>query len=138
MPKVVIERPVSDFPELIVTVPDSWPFVRLAPLYDVHFGNNLHASKQFIKHLEEIAAEPYVLTFNGGDLIENAILGSPGIFSQDSTPHEQFDEALKFINPILPKMLFAISGNHEARTFRQTGFDLARAFAERLGIEYFP
>jgi len=137
MRKVVIERPASDFPELIVTVPDSWPHIELAPLYDVHHGHELHSSKMFLRDIDRMATRPYLLSFNGGDLFENAVLGSPGIFSQTSTPHDQFDAAKRIIKPILPKMLFAIPGNHEARTYRFTGFDIARAFAESLGIEYF-
>lgn len=136
--RVVIERPKSDFPELIVTVPDSWPYVILAPLYDVHHGHELHASKTFIRHLEWIAREPYLLTFNGGDLIENAVLGSPGIFSQKGPPGEQFDAAKHLLAPILPKILFGIPGNHEDRTRRVAGFDVARCLADSLGVEYFP
>jgi hypothetical protein len=136
--KVTITRPESDFPELIVNVPSKWPYVQLAPLYDVHLGNNLHSSAIFKRHAEWLAREPYTLTFNGGDLIENSILGSPGIFSQDSIPDTQFDNALKVIYPLKDKMLFALSGNHEFRTFRQTGFDLAKHLAQSLGIEYFP
>lgn len=37
---VRIERPRSEFPELIVTVPDAWKEIILAPLYDVHIGNS--------------------------------------------------------------------------------------------------
>lgn len=136
--RIVITRPESDFPELLVHVPSSWPYIQLAPLYDVHIGNNLHATTIFKRHAEWLAREPYTLTFNGGDIIENSILGSPGVFSQNAIPDTQFDNALKVIYPLKDKMLFALSGNHEYRTFRQTGFDLAKHLAQSLGIEYFP
>lgn len=136
--KVTIERPRSDFPELVVTVPDSWPYIQLAPLYDVHHGHELHASKTFLNHLEWIAKEPYLLTFNGGDLIENAVIGSPGIFGQTCPPGEQFEAAQKLLKPIVRKMLFAIPGNHEDRTRRVAGFDIARALADHLGVLYYP
>jgi len=136
--RVSIDRPKSDFPELIVTVPDSWPYVKIAPLYDVHHGNDLHASKMFIRAMEWMESEPYLLSFNGGDMIENAVLGSPGIFSQNQKPHEQFDAATKFLKPIRDKLLFAIAGNHEARTYRFTGFDIARAMADSMSLDYFP
>jgi len=135
---VNIERPESEFPELIVTVPDDWPHIKLAPLYDVHLGNNLHASKTFIRHSGWIADDPYVLTFDGGDIFENAILGSPGIFSQRVIPEDQFSEAKAKLKPLVSKMLFIIPGNHEYRTFRQTGFDIARHLADILGVQYFP
>jgi len=137
-PGVRIDRPTSDFPELVVTVPDRWPYIKLAPLYDVHHGHELHAGKMFLRDMDRMSREPYLLTFNGGDLIENAVLGSPGIFSQTDKPHDQFDAAARILKPIRDKMIFAIPGNHEARTYRFTGFDLGRAFADSLGIEYFP
>src|SRR2546428_380568 len=55
---VTIERPKSGYPELIVTVPDDWPHVQLAPLYDVHFGHRLHASDQFLRHTNWLADQP--------------------------------------------------------------------------------
>lgn len=130
-------KPESEFPELFITVPDSWPYVTLAPLYDVHYGNALHSSTAFLRHLDWMEKEPYVLTWNGGDLVENAILGSPGIFSQKFFSQEQQDGSIELVTPIQNKFLFAIPGNHEARTQRQTGFDLARQFATDLQIPYF-
>jgi hypothetical protein len=135
--QILIEKPESEFPELIVTVPSNWPYVKLAPLYDVHYGNALHASTTFIRHLDWLEKDPYVLTWNGGDLVENAILGSPGIFSQKFFSQEQHDGSVELVAPIQHKTLFAIPGNHEARTYRQTGFDLARQFAKDLRVPYF-
>lgn len=135
--EVVVEKPKSEFPELFVTVPDEWPHIKLAPLYDVHYGNELHASTTFIRHMDWIEREPHVLVWNGGDLIENAIIGSPGIFNQRKISHEQQDGVLEIVAPFQHKMLFAIPGNHEARTARQTGFDIARSFADDLQIPYF-
>lgn len=135
--KVRVERPKSDYPQLVVHVPSSWPYVILEPIYDAHWGHSLHASKQFLRDIERIAKSPYTLTWNGGDLIENAVLGSPGIFSQNKIPQEQFDAARELLEPLLPKMLFAIPGNHEARTARVAGFDIAKALADILDIPYF-
>src|SRR5690348_17043803 len=65
-------RPESQFPELVVTVPDSWESIQLAPLYDVHMGHAQHDAEMFKRHLRWIRETPNVLTWNGGDLIENA------------------------------------------------------------------
>lgn len=135
--QIVITKPISEFPELFVRVPDEWPCVKLAPLYDVHFGNELHASTTFLRHVEWLKNEPNVLTWNGGDLIENAIIGSPGIYNQRKIPQEQHDAAVEIVAPFQHKMLFAIPGNHEARTSSHAGFDIARNFADDLNIPYF-
>lgn len=128
----------SQFPELIVDIPDKWPVVKLAPLYDVHVGNKLHNKDLFRRHLKFLADDPHVICWNGGDLIENAILDSPGMFDQRMHPGEQFDVAAELLASIQHKMVFAIPGNHEARTANRTGFDIARHFADDLQIPYFP
>jgi hypothetical protein len=127
----------SEFPELIVTVPDSWPHIKLAPLYDVHRGHALHATRLFNRHLKWIEEEKYVISWNGGDLIENVVEGSPGMWSQRGYPGEQFDAATEYLAPIQHKLAFAIPGNHEARTMRVAGFDIAKHLASDLKIPYF-
>jgi hypothetical protein len=136
--EVVVEKPESDFPELFVTVPEDWPYVKLAPLYDVHYGHQLHASTTFIRHTDWLAKEPYVLCWNGGDLVENAIIGSPGIFNQKFFSQEQHDGSVELVAPFQHKLIFAIPGNHEARTARICSFDTARQFANDLNVPYFP
>ena len=135
--KFKIEVPDSEFPEIIITVPDSWPRVLLAPWYDVHRGHTLHADTLFKKHRKWFIEEPYVLGFNGGDFIENVVEGSPGIFSQTEYPGAQFDGAAEILAPMQHKLMFAIPGNHEARTARIAGFDIARHLAHDLRIPYF-
>ena len=136
--KIKIYRPESEFPELIVTVPASWPYIKLTPWYDVHRGHALHASPLFKRHREWFLREPYTLGWNGGDFFENVVEGSPGIWSQKMIPDEQFHDSAAILKPMVPKMLFAIPGNHEARTMRVAGVDLAKLLAEKVGLEYFP
>jgi hypothetical protein len=136
--KVVIEKPESEFPELIVTVPDSWPHISLAPWYDVHQGHSLHAAPLFKRHVKWFMEKPYVLGWNGGDFFENVVEGSPGQWSQTEIPDEQFKHAVDILGPMRSKLLFAIPGNHEARTFRRAGIDIARLLADKVDIPYFP
>jgi hypothetical protein len=120
--KVKIERPESEFPELIVTVPDQWPHVKLVPFYDVHHGHALHAASLFKKHRKWFMEEKYAIGWNGGDFFENVVEGSPGIYSQDRTPNIQFKESAAILEEMREKLLFAIPGNHEARTMRGMKF----------------
>ena len=136
--KFSLYKPESEFPELIVTVPDSWPYVKLAPWYDVHYGHVLHAKELFDRHRQWFIREPYVLGWNGGDFIENVVEGSPGIYTQKEYPGEQFDNAVELLAPMRHKLLFALPGNHEARTMRVAGFDIAKHLAKDLKIPYFP
>lgn len=136
---VSIERPErSEFPEQIVTVPDEWPSILLAPLYDVHIGHKEHDAAMFERHLAWLQRTPHVLTWNGGDMIENASklsVGS-GVYEQDYTPGNQLVRAMQQLADVQNKMLFALPGNHEARS-AILGLDVARWMAMMLEVPYF-
>jgi len=138
--EISIIRPDSEFPELLVTVPDDWKTIQLAPLYDVHIGSGEQDAELFAKHLEWLSRTQNVLTWNGGDMCENATKYSPGASAicQKGTPNQQLFDAAKLLAPIQHKMLFAIPGNHEDRTFNEAGLDGAAQLAEHLRLPYFP
>ncbi len=137
--EVLIELPTSEFPEQIVTVPDSWPSIKLAPLYDVHKGHAAHDAAKFARHVEWIADTKNVLTWNGGDLIENSSKFSVGggVYEQDLTPHQQVVQSILDMAPIAHKMLFMLPGNHEART-NQMGVSLGYFIAMATDTPYWP
>src|SRR3989442_11421434 len=85
------QRLTSEYPQLVVTVPDTWRSVILAPLYDVHIGNANHDGVLFKKHVEWIRKTPNALTWNGGDMIENA--STLGVFDTDLQPDAQLTAA---------------------------------------------
>lgn len=130
-------RPESEFPELTVTVPDSWDSVILAPLYDVHIGHHQHDEQMFARHRRWIIETPNVLTFNGGDLIENAskLSVGAGVYEQ-MKPQHQFVRAVMQCAGLAHKMLFALPGNHEDRT-DVMGYSVAAWMAALLEVPYF-
>jgi hypothetical protein len=138
--KEVVEvlQPQTDFPELDIIVPDRWSTVHLAPLYDVHIGNKQHDSALLAKHLKWIADTPNVITWNGGDMIENITPQQGDMGHTTLSPEEQIVEATKILAPIQHKMLFSMSGNHEARTFRGSQVSSAKMLADNLQLPYFP
>jgi hypothetical protein len=139
--KVRIYKPHdTDFPELLITVPDSWKQIQLAPLYDVHYGSKEHDRALFTSHLKWIAETSDVLTFNGGDMFDNGNKIAPGASStsQDVTPEEQLHDSVKILAPIQHKTLFYIPGNHEDRTLNAAGIDVSRVLADNLKLPYFP
>jgi hypothetical protein len=127
------------FPQLIVTVPDDWPHVILAPLYDVHIGHSEHDAVLFERHCEWLAKTPYVLSFDGGDLIENAskLSVGAGVYEQDFTPQNQLVQAVLQLAKIKHKMMFKLPGNHEDRT-NILGIDVGQWLAWLLDVPYFP
>lgn len=136
--RITRSRPDSQFPELFVTVPDSWESIQLAPLYDVHMGHKQHDKEMFARHLRWIKETPNVLTWNGGDLIENAskLSVGAGVYEQDLTPQNQLVASVLNLADVAHKLLFALPGNHEDRT-DQMGFSVASWIATLLEVPYF-
>ncbi|MDE1941167.1 MAG: hypothetical protein KGI66_03540 [Patescibacteria group bacterium] len=129
----------AGIPQLHVEVPKDWPKVTLAPLFDVHIGNKSHDAKLFERHVSWIAETPYVLTFNGGDLIENASKYSvgAGVYEQDYSPDNQLVVALEEVASIAHKTIFALPGNHEDRSYVHAGLDVGRWISALLEVPYY-
>jgi hypothetical protein len=134
---VDVDQPVSDFPELDVIVPDSWKQIQLAPLYDVHIGNHQHDSKLFQRHLDWIEETPNVLTWNGGDMIENITPAQGKMGHTKTDPQEQIFDATETLARIRHKMLFSLPGNHEARTYQNSQISSGKMLADNLQLPYF-
>jgi calcineurin-like phosphoesterase family protein len=130
-----IVRPITEFPELTVTIPDNWDSVQLAPLYDVHIGSREFDEKMFLRHRDWIADTPNVLTWNGGDMFENIVDMKMGHTKLSND--EQILTATEMLAPVQHKMLFSLPGNHEERTGNVSGVSSAQVLANNLQVPYF-
>jgi hypothetical protein len=135
--EIKIETQEGNVPSILVQIPDKWPYIKLAPWYDVHIGANNH--EKFMHDLEWFENEPYTIGWLGGDIIENASklsIGS-GVYEQDYKADNQLAVAIKMFARVKHKLLFSIPGNHEDRT-NIVGVDLACWGARMLDIPYSP
>lgn len=131
-------------PYLLVDLPDSL-FSQdeegeaiILPIYDVHFGHVGHKREKFLSYLRYIAETPNVVAFLGGDLMENALDDGRGMtYDSDRAPMQQLHECVEMLAPIAHKIMFALPGNHEWRTYKVSGLDPMRYLADRLEIPYF-
>jgi hypothetical protein len=128
-------------PYQLVQLPDSLfasGEVLIAPLYDVHFGHMACKRAKLLAYLRWIEETPNVLTFIGGDLLENALDDGRGMsYSQEIPPDQQINEICKLLAPIAHKVLFALPGNHEHRTQKRAGIDPMKIVANTLDIPHF-
>lgn len=125
-------------PYICVQLPRFKGKTQIALLYDVHYGHAKHRKEKFQSYIDWIRRSPNVYAILGGDLMENAIDDGRGMsYDQSENPHSQLDDMTKLLAPIAHKILFSVPGNHEERTFKKTGIDVARVFADRLEIPYF-
>jgi hypothetical protein len=134
---VDIVQPESEFPELDVTVPDSWDQIQLAPLYDVHFGNTEQDEKLLKRHLNWIAETPNVLSWDGGDMIENITPAQGKMGHTVLSPQEQVETAIKSLALVQHKLMFKLPGNHEARTFQTSQMSSSKYLADCLQLPHF-
>lgn len=98
--------------------------VNLYIVSDAHCGAHGFDKKAFLKHISKITADDNAAVVVLGDLIDNATAGSKGcVFSQRMMPQKQIELVIDMLSPIREKIIFFCIGNHEERTFRQTGSD---------------
>jgi hypothetical protein len=115
--------------------------INLIPIGDIHMGDKAFTKrseeklKGYIKHIKETKN---CYCFLMGDLINCATLGSKSSpFDQKLNLNEQIDSVTKLFMPIKHKILGAITGNHEMRLERFSGYNPTIAVCDRLGIDYF-
>lgn len=121
--------------------------IKIVPLSDVHYGARACSEERFKRYIDYIARSPDVYTFLNGDLMENAIDGAIGGAAYESKlmPAEQIwgrkDDAavglIELLRPIAHKILWALPGNHEWRTWKKCNIDPLRIICDKLGIPYF-
>jgi len=111
--------------------------IRIVPIFDVHYGNNGHRANKFQKYLKWIATTPGMYVVLGGDIMENALDDGRGMsYDQPINPHSQLDDLTEMLAPIAHRILCAMPGNHEWRTYKKSGIDPAKLLADRLEIPY--
>lgn len=98
--------------------------VHLYIISDAHVGAHGFDRKLFLKYVSTIEKDEKAVVVVIGDLIDNATQGSKGcVFSQRMSPQKQIETVIEMLGPIKEKIIFFCIGNHEERTFRQTGND---------------
>lgn len=108
--------------------------VHLYIVSDAHCGAHGFDKKTFLKYINLIANDDKAVVVVLGDLIDNATQGSKGcVFSQRMMPQKQIEMMIEYLMPIRDKIIFWCIGNHEERTFRQTGSDPGYTMCLGLG-----
>jgi len=125
-------------PYLLVKIPDFKDKLIIAPLFDIHYGHVTHNFEKFMSYVQWIKDTPNVYAILGGDVMENAIDDGRGMmYDQSENPQTQLDRMTEILSTIAHKILVSTPGNHEARTKKKTGIDVAQTLAERLKVPYF-
>lgn len=139
--RVKISKPPkrgANIAQLKIEVPKSWPYIVLAPFYDVHIGNETWDEEFTRAAIEWVKNEKYTLSWFGGDILEMSSRHSvgDGVYAQVLTPQEQFEYAIELFAPIREKLLFSIPGNHEDRTSKEIGINISKVLADVMRLPY--
>ena len=111
--------------------------IDIYPIADVHLGAIEHAEPEwqaFLKRLEKDNA--YIVL--AGDLLNNSTRGTKfaNPFDEVLRPREAKRRMVEYLDPIKDRILCVVSGNHEARTLKDSDQDLTYDICAKLNVEH--
>jgi UDP-2,3-diacylglucosamine pyrophosphatase LpxH len=73
-----------------------------------------------------------------GDLGDYGLSNSPGasVYEQSFSSQDQAEEIQELLEPFKDQVVGLITGNHEERIRKRTGYDISRSIAKNLSIPY--
>lgn len=106
---------------------------------DVHYGASTFREDMFQKAIQHIKGTNNSYVILMGDLLEVGTRTSvgDGVYTQDCTSTEQYEYIIDELSLIQNKIIGCHTGNHEARIYKQDGFDLTKQLCRELDIPYF-
>lgn len=109
--------------------------IEIELFFDVHIGSPKCDYKYLRERIKYVQEHENVFAIIGGDLINNSTRNSVGdVYEEPLTPMQQIKTAVSTFEPIKDKILCAVSGNHENRSYKSDGIDLLHFFCAELGI----
>lgn len=105
-------------------------------LADLHIGDPHCDIKHIRRRIESIEYNKNAYVILNGDLINNATCQSVSdTYSEQMSPMDQLNMVVDLLSPIKDRILCAVSGNHENRTYKSDGVDLTRLIMREFGLE---
>ena len=103
---------------------------------DLHLGSKKCNIPLIQARLHKVLTDPNTYAVLLGDLINNSTKTSVGdTYTEELSPMEQMQLAVRLFEPIKDKILAITSGNHERRSYKKEGVDLMYFLAAQLGLE---
>ena len=104
---------------------------------DLHIGAETFNEKK-AKEVRDYIKDTGAFWVGMGDFVENATKRSvgAGVYQQLLTPKEQIAYLRDFLKPIASQCIGFVKGNHEERTYKDSGVDIADIVCYELGMPY--
>ena len=116
-------------------LPREFDTVKIQIGADWHIGDVFCKMDEVMEQINDVKDNPNCYIILNGDLMNNATKSSVSdCYAEQITPMKQLERAVELLSPIKDKILLMTSGNHEDRTWRNDGVDLAGLIARELDI----
>lgn len=110
--------------------------IEIYPLADVHYGAIECNEKAWESVINEILEKPNRYCVLNGDLVDNGVKSSvTDCYSALHQPSSQKKYMCEALRPISERILLATSGNHEARTKKESDQDITYDILTKLDRE---
>lgn len=112
--------------------------VRLHIFSDWHIGDGNCDMSDISRQIGEVLTDDNAYCILNGDLINNAIRSSiSDVYSESASPMEAIQTLSDILRPLAEKgkILFATTGNHEFRSYKESGIDIMALVCRELGIQ---
>jgi predicted phosphodiesterase len=109
--------------------------IEIIVIGDLHIGDKLFNKKKFLEMRDYIKNTENCFCILNGDLINNATKNSVSdIYNEELSPMQQINVLLDYLEPIKDKILVATNGNHEFRSFKESGIDIMAIVMRELRL----
>lgn len=129
---------LNDFIPVIHRLPIAEHANRLTiiPLADAHYGSPEFNEVRWHNAIKRIQDDPDCFCVLVGDLIDNGLKNSlTNVYEATCSPKAQKEWLVNELSPIAEKILAAVGGNHERRSFREADDDPLYDVMVQLGKE---
>lgn len=111
--------------------------IEVYPISDLHIGSKEFNEGQFQRVSREILEQPNRYCVIAGDIVDNGIKSSvTSGYDAVMQPAAQRKYAAEILYPLRDRILCFVSGNHEARSARESDTDVAELIASKLDLEH--
>lgn len=118
-----------------VDLPRELTELEIVPISDAHMGSAEANEKALCDVVRYVDEHPNCYAILNGDLMDNGLKNSKtNCYTEVLSPMEQLVKVVNTFRPISNKILAITKGNHEDRTFRESGIDLCRLMAHEFGL----
>lgn len=120
---------------ILIDLPNDCEKIELYTMGDFHIGSAHFLEEKLQKDIDTIKNNPNALVILNGDLINNATRYSVSdIYEEHLNPEQALDLLTDYLEPVKDKIIGIVSGNHEDRTYKQTGLRPLKNLCYRLNL----